>query len=104
MPVKSATPEKESSIPFTTDPVAKAGDYKSIAAQYAKAKALKKKKEEDAAAAKEKGVVMEKVNGQAAGGNKAKASMTDSEMINKRKERVFKKTWNSSLGFFVWLL
>jgi len=102
MPAKPATLKKEASVPFTTDPVGKAGDSKSIAAQYAKAKALKEK--EDAAAAEEKAGAMGKVNGQAAGRNKAKAPMTDSERINKRKEGLFKKTWNSSLGFFVWLL
>jgi len=102
MPAKPATPKKEASIPSTTDPVAKAGDYKSIAAQYAKAKAQKEK--EDAAASKNKVSGVGKVNGQALGGNNAKASMTDLERINNRKEGVFKKTWNSSLGFFVWLL
>jgi GPI ethanolamine phosphate transferase 3 subunit O len=102
MPTKPATPRKEASIPSTSDPVAKVGDYKSIAAQYAKAKALKEK--EDTAAAKNKSGGVRKVNGQASGGNNAKAPMTDSETINKRKEGVFKKAWNSSLGFFVWLL
>ena len=102
MPRKPATSKKEATIPPTTDPVAKPGDYKSIAAQYAKAKALKEK--EDTAAAKEKAGGAGKVNGQASGGNNAKAPMTDSERINKRKEGVFKETWNSSLGFFVWLL
>lgn len=101
MPPKPATPKKEAPIPSTTDPVAKAGDYRSIAAQYAKAKALKERED---AAAKEKAGAVGKVNGLAAGGNKAKAPMTDSVRINRRKERVFKKTWNSSLGFFVWLL
>jgi hypothetical protein len=102
MPAKPGTPKKEASIPLTTDPIAKAGDYKSIAAQYAKAKALKEK--ENAAAAKEKAGAMGKVNGRAAGRNNAKPPISDSERINKRKEGVFNKTWNSSLGFFVWLL
>jgi hypothetical protein len=101
MPAKPATPNKKASIPSTTDPVAKPGDYKSIAAQYAKAKALEVKED---AAAKERAGAVGKINEQTAGGNKAKAPVTDSERINKRKGGVFKKTLNSSLGFFVWLL
>jgi hypothetical protein len=102
MPGKPATPKKEASTPSTTDPVAKAGDYKSIAAQYAKAKALKEK--EDAAAAVKKAGGVGKVKGRALERSSAKAPITDGERINKRKEGVFKKTWNSSLGFFFWLL
>jgi hypothetical protein len=101
MPSKPATPKKETSIPSITDPVAKAGDYKSIAAQYAKAKSLKEKEDAAAAAAaRDKAGGVGKVTGQA----NAKTPLTDSEKINKRKEGVFKKTWNSTLGFFVWLL
>ena len=80
------------------DPVAKAGDYKSIATKYAKAKALKEK--EDAAARRKAGGVG-MVKGQVKGRDRA---MTDVERINKRKEGVFKKAWNYSVGFFVWLL
>jgi hypothetical protein len=102
MPAKSATPKKGAPIPSTTDPVAKAGDYKSIAAQYAKAKALKEK--DDAAAAIKRIRTVGKGNGQAYAGSNAKAPVTETERINQRKEGVFKKTWNSSLGFFFWLL
>lgn len=102
MPAKPATPKKEAPIPSTTDPIAKAGDYKSIAAQYAKAKALKEK--EDAAAANKKPGCVGKGNGQTLVGSNAEAPIADTERINKRKEGVFKKTWNSSLGFFFWLL
>jgi len=102
MPAKSATPKKGAPIPSTTDPVAKAGDYKSIAAQYANAKALKEK--EDAAAAIKRIRTVGKGNGQAYAGSNAKAPVTETERINRRKEGVFKKTWNSSLGFFFWLL
>src|ERR1700730_4287784 len=98
MPGKPATAKNEASIQHATDPVAKAGDYKSIAAQYAKAKALKEK--EDAVAKKEAVGVM---NGQSSGGNTAKGPMTDAERLNKGKEGLFKKSWVSSMGFFVWL-
>lgn len=101
MPAKSATLRKEASIPATTDPVAKAGDYKSIAAQYAKAKALKEK--EDADAKKNAGGVG-RLNGQLYGKSNAKGPVTDADRMNKRKEGIFKKAWNSKLGFFVWLL
>lgn len=101
MPAKLATLRKEARIPSTTDPVAKAGDYKSLAAQYARAKALQEK--EDAAATKQIATVG-KGSGQTLLGSNAKGPITETETINKRKEGVFKKTWNSSLGFFFWLL
>lgn len=102
MPAKPAVSMKEPPIPPTTDPVAKTGDYKSVAAQYAKAKALMGK--EDAATAIKEAGGVEKGNGQALVGSNVKAPITDTERINKRKEGVFKKTWNSSLWFFFWLL
>ncbi len=99
MAPKTPTPKKEP--PALTspveDPVAKAGDYKSIAAQYARAKALKEK--EDAAAAKKAAL-----NGQGKRAGAAKGQMTDAEGINKRKEGAFKNSWNWAVGFFVWLL
>lgn len=98
MPPKSVTPKKSAPTSPLTDPVAKAGDYKSIAAQYAKAKAIKEK--EDAEARKKPGGVGV-VNGQVRGKDRA---LTDAERINKRQEAVFKRAWNWNVGFFVWLL
>jgi hypothetical protein len=102
MPAKSVTIKKEGPIPPITDPVAKEGDYKSIAAQYAKAKALKEK--EDASAALKKFGRVREGMGQSALGKDEKAPRTATEQINKAKAGIFKKTWTSSLGFFFWLL
>jgi hypothetical protein len=100
MPEKPATPKKEASVKPATDPVAKARGYKSIAAQYTKAKTLK---ENEDAVAKKKAGGTEKLNGEAPGDN-AKGPMTDAVRLNKRKEGLFKKSWNSIVGFFVFVL
>ena len=62
MPSKTVKNAKYPPLTPSADPIAKAGEYKSIAAQYAKAKALKES--EDTAAGKKAGGVGEK-NGQA---------------------------------------
>jgi hypothetical protein len=102
MPAKPAMPKAQSRILSNTDPVAKAGDYKSIAAQYAKAKALKE--EEDAAAGTKQIGTTAKGNGRVPVGNNGKIPLTETERVNMRKESIFKKTWNSAFVFFVWLL
>jgi phosphatidylinositol glycan class O len=107
MPPKAAAPRKEVPAPPSADPVAKVGDYKSIAAQYAKAKALKEKEDALAAAAaikKAAGSGGKTGSEQEQGVVRAKERRTDAERINKRKEGVFKKAWTWSLGFYVWLL
>jgi hypothetical protein len=98
MPPKSATPKKDDPTSPPADPVAKAGNYKSIAAQYAKAKAIK---EREGAEARKKLGGVGVVNGQARGKDRA---LTDEERVNKRQEAVFKRAWNWNVGFFVWLL
>lgn len=98
MPPKPVAPKKDAPTSPPADPVAKAGDHKSIAAQYAKAKATKEK--EDAEVRKKSGPVGV-VNGQARGKDRA---LTDAESINRRQEAVFKRAWNWNVGFFVWLL
>ena len=98
MPAKSVTPKKVSPIFPPADPVAKAGDYKSVAAQYAKAKAIKE--EQDAKASKKPGGVGA-VNGQVKGTDR---ELTGAERVNKRQEAVFKRAWNWNVGFFTWLL
>lgn len=98
---KPATPREKASTSSNTDPVAKAGDYKSIAARYAKAKALKEKED---AIAKKKARDGGKLNGQILGNRKVKGPMTAAERMNKRREDIFRKAWNLSLGFFIWLL
>jgi phosphatidylinositol glycan class O len=101
MPERAGIPRADSQTLAPTDPVAKVGDYKSIAAQYAKAKALKEK--EDAAAVK-KTLGAGKPIALATGGAVANGSLTDVEKLNKKKEKGFKHAWNWHLGFFVWML
>jgi phosphatidylinositol glycan class O len=96
MPPKST----KAAAPAASDPVAKAGDYKSIAAQYAKAKALKDK--EDAEKAR-RDILSGKVPAGAGGplmtaGDRVKAE------TGKRKVGEFKKAWSWGMGFWIWLL
>lgn len=63
-----------------------AGNYNSIAAQYARAKAAK----DAAEAGKAKAI--------------QKPAKPWSEQLNERKASKFKNGWNWVVGFFVWLL
>ncbi|TAQ83832.1 hypothetical protein B7494_g7844 [Chlorociboria aeruginascens] len=65
------------------------GDYKSVAAQYVRAKAIKDAED----AAKEKGVL----NGKG-------AKKTAADKLNERKAERFRREWAWVAGFFVWLL
>jgi hypothetical protein len=87
MPAKFKAPPDEPPAP-PADPIAKAGDYKSIAAQYAKAKALKEK--EDAASRTQ-------------GDANAKVAK-EVEKLNKGKEGLFKESWNWAIAFYIWLM
>jgi hypothetical protein len=84
-PTKTArlVPEQE------TYPVPRAGDSKSIAAQYARAKALREREERGKGKWKGKGGEVVKSEG---------------EERNIRKQRAFGRTWMAGWGFWAWLL
>ncbi|RFU32214.1 hypothetical protein B7463_g4109, partial [Scytalidium lignicola] len=71
------------------------GDYKSIAAQYARAKALKDA-EDAAKAAKDENAERGKMN--------AGRESPGIEKLNKYKASKFNKQWGWMVGFFLWLL
>lgn len=77
-----------------TVPKPVAGDYNSIAAQYARAKAAK-----DAEDAKKVAGMM-KENGL----GPQKEQKTTLERLYERKAATFKREWCWVVGFFVWLL
>lgn len=77
------------------------GDYKSIAAQYARAKAIKEK--EDAAKRKDDQLV-ENILADNGLSRENKVQLTAVEKINQRKTSEFKSAWNWTAGFFLWLL
>jgi phosphatidylinositol glycan class O len=79
-------PDSNTSVKASV-PKAAPGDYNSIAARYARAKAAKEAED--------------KVK---AGGKQGGASKTVLQKINDRKSTKFRVEWYWVLGFFVWLL
>lgn len=75
-------------------PKAVPGNYDSIAAQYARAKAIKNAED----AAKVKSVMKAQGLGEEA------RKKTPIEKLNEIRERAFKREWGSVVGFFLWLL
>jgi phosphatidylinositol glycan class O len=75
-----------------TVPKAVPGNYNSIAAQYARAKAIKDAED----AAKAKGDILEL--------NRAGKPKSTMERLNDRKAGRFRREWNWVVGFFVWVL
>jgi phosphatidylinositol glycan class O len=80
----------------TPVPKAAPGNYNSIAAQYARAKAIKDA--EDKAKAEE---IMQE-NGLGLDGKELKKSVV--ERLNERKGGRWMREWGWVVGFFVWLL
>ena len=80
----------------TPVPKAAPGNYNSIAAQYARAKAIKDA--EDKAKAEE---IMQE-NGLGLDGKELKKSVV--ERLNERKGDRWRREWGWVVGFFVWLL
>ncbi len=86
-----ADPKPKTATPSIPKPAP--GDYTSIAAQYARAKAQKD--------AEDKRKVEQLMQQNGLGKPKEKSAI---EVLNERKAGRFKREWIWGLGFFVWLL
>lgn len=80
--------------PATETPKAAPGEYKAIAAQYARAKAIREEEERARLRAK----MLER------GEKQEKSAKSVLEKINERKAAAFRVEWYWVVGFFVWLL
>lgn len=91
-------------MPSTTEPQPAVGDYKSIAAQYARAKALKEKEDAAAKRARDEKTVEKILSANGIEVSQGDAQRKAIDRINERKTKDFKTAWNWTAAIFTWFL